>query len=288
MRIAMKSFRATSLSRLAIVTIAAASLGVVSVRTASGAGDAARPAADPTAASAAGPELAIYAAASLRDVLVDLTPSLESAAGAKVVFNFAGSNDLARQILAADKADLFISADEGWMDKVAEAGLADKSTRRVLLSNRLVVIVPAESGLTIASAEDLAKPQVARIALADPEAVPAGKYAKAWLTKKGQWTDALRAKVLATADVRAALAAVASGNVEAGIVYRTDAAISKKVRVAYVLPEDEGPRITYPIAVMTHSAHATEARRAAAHLSGKDAGAIFERFGFLPFHRENP
>jgi len=284
----MKNVRGASIARLAVVMIAAALLGVASAPTAPAAGDAhaSHPAADPDPGSR--PELAIYAAASLRDVLTELTPSLESAAGARVVFNFAGSNDLARQILAADKADIFISADEGWMDKVAEAGLADKGTRRVLLSNRLVVVVPEGSGLAIGSAEDLAKPQVARIALADPEAVPAGKYAKAWLTKKGQWTDALRTKVLATADVRAALAAVASGNVDAGVVYQTDAAISKKVRVAYVVPADEGPKITYPIAVMAHSAHATEARRAATYLSGKDARAIFERFGFLPFHQENP
>ena len=239
------------------------------------------PATAPAVQERARTEITVYAAASLRDVLVALTPGLEKASGAAMVFNFAGSNDLARQILAADKADLFVSADEVWMDKVVEAGLVDESTRRALVSNRLVVIAPASSTLKIASAEDLAGASIARIALADPEAVPAGKYAKAWLEKKGRWS-AFEGRVLPTADVRAALAAVASGNVEAGIVYKTDAAISPKVRVVYEVPESEGPRISYPIAVMAHSAHAPAARRAADYLTGPDARAVFERFGFTP------
>ena len=228
------------------------------------------------------PEIVVYAAASLRDVLAELTPALEEASGARVVFNYAGSNDLARQILAADKADLFFSADEAWMDKVAEAGLADPATRRSLLSNRLVVIAPRDSPLRIASAEDLARPAIARIALADPEAVPAGKYAKAWLEKKGVWGEAFRARVLSTADVRATLAAVASGNVDAGIVYKTDAAMSKDVRILYEVSGTDAPRVSYPLAVMAHSAHPNEARAAAQWLSGSQAGAVFERFGFIP------
>ena len=261
----------------AIVVMSAAVPGDLLAAPATGAASDKAPAVE----AGARPELAVYAAASLRDVLGELKPGLEKASGATLVFNFAGSNDLARQILAADKADLFISADEGWMDKVAEAGLADKETRRALLSNRLVVIAPQESPLKIASAEDLAEPALARIAMADPESVPAGKYAKAWLEKKGLWSDAFKARILSTADVRAALAAVASGNVDAGVVYRTDAAISPKVKVLYEVPEGETPKISYPIAVMAHSAHAKAARTAAEYLGGAEARAVFERFGFI-------
>ena len=227
------------------------------------------------------PELAVYAAASLRDVLTELKSALEKACGATLVFNFAGSNDLARQILAADKADLFISADEGWMDKVAEAGLADRATRRPLLSNRLVVVAPRDRSTKIESAADLANPSVARIAMADPEAVPAGQYAKAWLDSNGLWSDDFRSRILSTADVRAALAAVASGNVDAGVVYRTDAAISPGVRVVYEVPEGDAPWISYPLAVMAHSAHPNAARAAADFLAGPEARAVFERFGFI-------
>jgi len=260
-----------------LAAMSAASPGDLLAAPASGAGSDKAPAAE----ASAPPELSVYAAASLRDALGELKPGLEKASGATLVFNFAGSNDLARQILAADKADLFISADEGWMDKVAKEGLTDKETRRALLSNRLVVIAPQESPLKIASAEDLAKPALARIAMADPESVPAGKYAKAWLEKKGLWSDAFKARILSTADVRAALAAVASGNVDAGVVYKTDAAISPKVKVLYAVPEGETPKISYPIAVMAHSAHAKAARTAAQYLEGAEARVVFERFGFL-------
>jgi molybdate transport system substrate-binding protein len=157
----------------------------------------------------------------------------------------------------------------------------DTDSRRSLLSNRLVVIAPSDSRLALASAEDLAKATLARIAMADPEAVPAGKYAKAWLTKTGQWSEALRAKVLATADVRAALAAVASGNVDAGIVYNTDAAISPRVRIVYVVPEADAPKISYPIAVMAHSEDAEAARKVADYLSGPEPRSWFEKCGFI-------
>lgn len=276
----MKALRRTWDARFVIVTIIAlllvsAAAGVLAAPAPGPAGKA------PSAEGSAGPEIAIYAAASLRDVLGTLKPGIEKAAGASVVFNHAGSNDLARQILAADKADVFISADEGWMDKVAEAGLLDKGSRHPLLSNRLVVVAPKESTLKVASAEDLAHAAIARVAMADPESVPAGKYAKAWLERKGQWSDAFKTRILSTSDVRAALAAVASGNVDAGVVYKTDAAISPSVKVIYEVPVSDVPRISYPIAVMAHSAHAKAARAAIAYLEGAEARAAFERFGFI-------
>ncbi len=230
--------------------------------------------------AAEGVEIQVYAAASLRDVLEELAPAVERATGTRLVFNLGASNDLARQIVAANKADILFSADDGWMDRVAEAGLVDPGSRRSPLSNRLVVVVPSDSDLQIASAGDLASPAVRRLALANPEAVPAGKYAKAWLEAMGQW-EAVAQRVVPALDVRAALAAVESGAVEAGVVYRTDAAISKRVHVAYVVPEGEGPRVSYAIAALRTRPNLERSRAVVAWICGPEAGPVFERFGFI-------
>src|SRR6267142_5783715 len=225
------------------------------------------------------PEINVYAAAGLRDVLQEIAPACEDAVGAHLVFNFGASNDLARQIEAGNKADVFFSADEAWMDHVAQAGLADAGSRHSLLSNRLVVVGLKDSPLNIQSPRDLVGPEVRRISLANPEAVPAGKYAKAWLEKVGLW-DHLRDHVLPGLDVRAALAAVESGGAEAGVVYRTDAAMSKKVRIVYEVPEGDGPRISYPVAALRDRPRLDVARRVVAWLSGPKAAATFEQNGF--------
>jgi molybdate transport system substrate-binding protein len=226
------------------------------------------------------PEITFYAAANLRDVLLHLAPACEEAARARLVFNFGASNDLARQIEAGHKADVFFSADEAWMDHVAQEGLVDASSRRSLLSNRLVVVGLTDALLNIRSARDLAGPDVRRISLANPDAVPAGKYAKAWLEMAGLW-DGIKDRVLPGLDVRAALAAVEAGGAEVGVVYKTDAAVSKKVRVVYEVPEGEGPRISYPVAVMRDRPLLEEARRVVAWLSGPEAVAAFEQYGFI-------
>jgi molybdate transport system substrate-binding protein len=132
----------------------------------------------------------------------------------------------------------------------------------------------------IKDARDLAKPEVKRVALAEPSSVPAGVYAKAYLEKLGLWA-AISAKVVPTENVRAALAAVESGNVEAGFVFKTDAAISKKVRIVYEVTAAEGPKISYPVAVVKASEHAEAARHFIAYLSGGAAKAEFEKFGFI-------
>ena len=226
------------------------------------------------------PEINFYAAASLRDVLQELAPACEEAVGAHLVFNFGASNDLARQIEAGNKADLFFSADEAWMDHVSKAGLVDAGSRRSLLSNRLVVVGLKDTPLKVQSARDLVGPDVRRISLANPEAVPAGRYAKAWLEKAGIW-DSLKDRVLPGLDVRAALSAVESGGAEAGVVYRTDAALSKKVRVVYEVPEGDGPRISYPVAALRDRPRLDMARRVVAWLSGSTAAATFEQNGFI-------
>jgi molybdate transport system substrate-binding protein len=232
------------------------------------------------AGSAAPVEITIYAASSLRDVLRELAPAVEAATGTRLVFNLGASNDLARQIVAAHKADLFFSADEAWMDHLATAGRVDADSRCAPLANRLVVVVPAESALAIAGARDLADPAIRRIALANPEAVPAGKYAKAWLESRGVWTE-IADRVIPALDVRAALAAVEASAADAGVVYRTDAALSTRIRVAFALPEGEGPRIVYSLAALQGRPHLEASRAIAAWLAGPRAAPVFERYGSI-------
>jgi molybdate transport system substrate-binding protein len=233
-----------------------------------------------TAACPAGAaDIMVFAAASLTDSLRAIRTSYESNATDHIDFNFAGSSTLARQIAEGAPADIFFSADEAKMDGLAAKGLIDPDTRQSRLGNSLVVVVPADSSLTVRAAADLTQPQVERIALADPQAVPAGIYAKAWLQKSGLWS-ALQSRVVPTENVRAALAAVESGNVEAGVVYKTDAAISHKVKVAYVVPVADAPDISYPVALIKDAPEPAAARKFMAYLASPAAAKIFVQFGF--------
>jgi molybdate transport system substrate-binding protein len=221
----------------------------------------------------------VFAAASLTDSLKLAAERFEEQSHDKIEFNFAGSSLLARQIEEGAPADIFFSADAKWMDELEKRGLIAKETRRDRLSNSLVIIVPKDSTLSITSPRDLVQAVVGRIALADPEAVPAGIYAREYLRKQNLWT-AVEPKVIPTANVRAALAAVASGNVEAGIVYKTDAAISKQVRVAYEIPARDGPDIVYPVAAVKGPAKAA-ARKFLDYLNSMAGGDVFAGFGFI-------
>src|SRR5262245_49579605 len=185
-------------------------------------------------------ELTVFAASSLTEAVKEVAASFEKITGHHVVFNFGGSNDLARQIKAGAPADVFFSADAAQMDGLVSAGLVRAEDRVDVLSNVLVVVVPAGASTRVASPADLGR--LRRIALADPEAVPAGVYARRWLEAAGVW-DAVRESVVPALDVRAALSAVESGHVDAGIVYRTDAAISRQVSVAFEVPRDKAPPI---------------------------------------------
>jgi molybdate transport system substrate-binding protein len=222
----------------------------------------------------------VFAAASLTDALKEIAASWGNAGGESVVFNFAASSLLARQIREGAPADLFLSADEAQMDGLEKAGLVEPGTRRSILSNTLVAVVPPDSALRIASARDLAGPGVERIALAEPTSVPAGVYSKKFFERVGIW-DALAPKVVPTENVRATLAAVESGNVDAGIVYRTDALVSKKVKIAFEVPAAEGPVISYPFALVKGAPREAAARRFLEHLRSPAARAVFARHGFL-------
>ncbi len=229
-------------------------------------------------------ELNVFAAASLSDALKELTPAYEAMSGDRLRFNLAGSNALARQIKEGAPADVFFSADEAKMDDLARAGLLAADTRRTLLSNTLAIVVHADGGAAVTAPADLATPAVRRLALAETQTVPAGIYAREYLLKSGLWAQ-VAAKVVALENVRATLAAVEAGNADAGIVYRTDALISKKVRVAFEVPAAEGPVIAYPLAVLRNSRSPEAARRFAGFLASAEARAVFLKYGFLPAAR---
>jgi molybdate transport system substrate-binding protein len=225
-------------------------------------------------------EVAVFAAASLTDSLKEIAAGYEKTSGDKITFNFGASSTLARQIEAGAAADIFFSADEAQMDGLAKKDLIDPGTRKSRLGNSLVVVVVADSALQINSASDLTNAAVKQIALADPKAVPAGVYAKAWLTRQQLW-PAIEPKVVPTENVRAALAAVESGNVEAGVVYKTDARISRKVKVAYEVPAQDAPDISYPMALVKESPQPDAAKKFLDYLAGNEAGAVFTGHGFI-------
>jgi len=225
-------------------------------------------------------DIRVLAAASLTDALKEIAPAYEKESDDKLVFSFAGSNMLARQIREGAPADAFISADNAQMDALQEAGLILGQSRRKILSNTLVIVTRADSALELSGPQNLTQPGVKRLALADPKAVPAGVYAKEYLTKLGLWKE-LEPRVIPTENVRAALAAVESGDVDAGIVYKTDAAISRDVKVAYEVPARDAPPISYPAAVVKASEHPADAEKFVVYLQSPQAKKIFAKFGFI-------
>ena len=225
-------------------------------------------------------EINVFAAASLTDVLKEIGAAYEKQSGEKVSYNFGASSMLERQIEEGAPADVFFSADEAKMDALAAKDLIVKETRKSRLSNSLVIVTSSDSNLKITSPADLTNPKVRRIALADPRAVPAGVYSKAFLEKQKLWPN-IEPKVVPVDNVRAALAAVESGNIEVGMVFKTDAAISKKVKVAYEVPADIGPKISYPMAVTKNAKQVESAKEFLKYLGSNDAAKIFTKYGFI-------
>jgi len=225
-------------------------------------------------------EVTVFAAASLMDSLKQIAANFEKQSGDKVVFNFGASSFLARQIVEGAPADVFFSADEAKMDDLEKRGLIASGSRRSRLSNSLVIVVAAKDGPVLNGPKDLGSDRIERLALAEPATVPAGIYAKQYLLKEGLWA-AVESKVVPTENVRAALAAVESGNADAGIVYKTDAAISKKVKVAYVVPAKEGPAISYPVAALKASPQPAAAAKFLDYLGTSSAQEVFRSYGFI-------
>lgn len=225
-------------------------------------------------------ELTVHAAASLTDAMKEIGATYEKESDDKLVFNFGASNTLARQIEEGAPADLFLSADDARMDALEKRDLLLTETRRKLLSNLLVIVVATDASTLPKSASDLTKPEFKKIALGEPQTVPAGIYAREYLQGLGIW-DAVKEKIVPTENVRSALAVVESGNVEAGFVYKTDSLISKKVKIAVEIPANEGPRISYPVAVVKSSKEPQRAKKFAEYLAGPAARRVFEKFGFI-------
>jgi molybdate transport system substrate-binding protein len=225
-------------------------------------------------------EIEVFAAASLTDALKEIASTYEKAGGDHVVFNFAASNTLDMQIKAGAPADIFFSADEAKMDDLEKAGLIVKETRKDILSNSLVIVVASDSPAVFTSASQLADAKFKKIALGQPDSVPAGIYAKEYLQKIGIW-DQIAPRVIPVESVRAALAAVETGNTDAGIVYKTDALHSKKVKIAWEIPPAEGPSIAYPAALVQGSKQAVEAKKFLDYLREPASLKMFEKYGFI-------
>jgi len=225
-------------------------------------------------------EITVFAASSLTNALQELAPAYEAKSGDRLVFNFAASNTLERQIEEGASADVFFSADEAKMDALDKQHMLVAGTRKSLLSNTLVVVIGADSRLKIESPNDLASRSVRVLALAEPQSVPAGIYAKEYLSHLGLWRQVVD-RVVPTENVRAAMAAVESGSADAAIVYKSDAATSKRLRVAYEVPAAEGPKISYPVAVLKQSKAAEAARAFVDFLATPAAKDAFRRALFI-------
>ncbi len=224
-------------------------------------------------------DLTVSAAASLTNAFRELAPAFEAQnAGTKVVFNFAASDALLAQIAKGAPADVFAAADQESMDRADAQKLLAPGSRRNFVGNSLVLITPADGTLVLASLADLQKAEVKRITLGTPSGVPAGRYAKGALDAARLW-PAIEPKAVYAQNVRQSLDYVARGEVEAGFVYATDAAIQKdKVKVAFTVPT-ETP-ISYPVAAVSGSPNPDAARKFVDFLITPAAQTVLARYGF--------
>lgn len=241
-----------------------------------------KPQAPPAAATAATPDtVVVFAAASLKTALDAIGGKWSAATGKKVVFSYAASGPLAKQIESGAPADVFASADLKWMDYVAEKKLINPESRKALLGNKLVLIAPKEAAAEIKIGKDFKLAEAigeSKLATGDPKSVPVGTYAQAALRSLGVWDD-VAPKIAGAESVRAALAFVARGEAKYGIVYQTDANSEPKVKVVDTFPADSHPPIVYPFALTASSRNAMAAEFLA-FLKQPDAVRVFEAEGF--------
>ncbi len=224
----------------------------------------------------------VFAAASTTNAINDIGQMFADKGHGKIVPSYASSSTLAKQIENGAPANVFISADEPWMNYLEDRKLIEPGSRFDLLSNKLVLIAPSDSSINkveIGPKFDLSKLlDNGKLATGDPDHVPAGKYAKAALEKLGVWTG-VENKLARAADVRGALTLVERGEAPLGIVYLTDAAITAKVKVVGVFPADTHPKIVYPTALIVGKA-SVAAKSFLDFLKTPEAKAIFEKYGF--------
>ncbi|MBD2447108.1 molybdate ABC transporter substrate-binding protein [Nostoc sp. FACHB-152] len=224
--------------------------------------------------------LLVSAAASLKDALEEIKPlHQKSKPNVNINYNFGASGALQQQIEQGAPADIFISAGKKQVDALEQKGLLVPGTRSVLAKNRLVLVVPKNStGIT--SLYNLREAKIKRIAIGEPRSVPAGQYAQQVLEKLKIWQQ-VTGKLVYANNVRQVLAAVESGNADAGLVYATDAKISDKVKVVVVADEKYHSPITYPMAVLKSSKNANAAKEFAQFLSSPQAKAVLKKYGFI-------
>lgn len=226
------------------------------------------------------PELLVFAAASLTNVLGELSTEWTKKSGVPVKLSFAASSAMARQIEGGAKADVFVSADQEWMDYLAQRDLVDKATRVDLVGNSLVLIAPADSKIELKIKPKFTLARAlgdGKLATGDPDTVPVGKYAKAALTSLNVW-DSVADRIARAENVRSALMFVSRGESPLGIVYATDAKIEPKVRIVDTFPEKTHTPITYPgAAVKGAQAQGADYVK---FLSGADAATVWKKFGF--------
>ena len=224
-------------------------------------------------------ELIIFGAMSLTDALTEISHRFGEGRNIKVYCNFAGSSTLQRQIEKGAPADVFISASPKQIDALQRKGLIDDETRRAILNNRLVLVAPVNSMLSMTDVGLLTQDSIRRIAIGEPNSVPAGIYGKEALTHLGIW-ETVQSKLIPSADVRSTLAYVESGEVDVGVVYQTDAAMSQKVRIIYQFPDSIHTPIVYPAAVLRDTEHKVLAQTFLEYLQTAEVAAIFEKYGF--------
>lgn len=224
----------------------------------------------------------VLAAASLQESLTKAAQVWTAKGHRQPVLSFAASSALARQIEAGAPADMFISADEEWMSEVQGKGLLRPGSRTAFLGNRLVLVAPASSRGRLAIRRGFPLAQAlgsGRLAVADPDSVPAGKYAKAALTSLGVWAS-VEGKLARGENVRAALLFVERGEAPYGIVYETDARVAKDVRIVGVFPPSSHPPISYPLALLGAGRNGPEAAAFRRFLLSGEGKAIFRSYGF--------
>lgn len=230
-------------------------------------------------APAAAADLTVSAAASLTDAFREIGRAFEAQnPGTKVQLNFAASGVLLQQIAKGAPVDVFASADEETMDDAQKQGLVDAATRVDFARNRLVVIVPTDAKVVPAALADLARTDIQRVAIGQPASVPVGRSTKSVLEQANLWST-ITPKMIDAQSVRQALDYVARGEVDAGFVYSTDAAIMPdRVRVAFTVPTPQA--ILYPVAVLKGAADSATAQRFVRFVASPAAQAVLVRFGF--------
>jgi molybdate transport system substrate-binding protein len=232
----------------------------------------------------ASPALVVFAAASVEDALREIVDEQRVAGGPEVKLGFAASNVLAQQVAATRAADVFLSADEQWMQWLADRELIEAGTRKNLLGNALVIAARDDSSVRLSSPGELATAGYDRLVLADPESVPVGRYARAFLEGQrlaaGTLWQAVAPRLAPQLDARATVAALLADPRRVGIVYASDLVRAPRLRALYRVPPDAGPRIVYPIAVIAGSQRISAAHAWVDALAGPAARTVFERFGF--------